>query len=143
ESDDEIKRRCLEYRQVLRAYLDRDKVKDIIKKASQRVLFQEESIDWKSFVSETMAELEPYAMSLASKSNGSVDEVDFSDAEALNKMFQRASEEIGNDGILKTGWQGINRMTGEHGGIRRGECVVVGALQHNYKTGFTLNLFKQ
>ncbi|EKD22643.1 MAG: hypothetical protein ACD_84C00026G0003 [uncultured bacterium] len=44
-------------------------------------------------------------------------------------------------GILQTGYQGINRML--DGGIRRGEQMVIGALQHNYKTGFSLSLFKQ
>ena len=29
------------------------------------------------------------------------------------------------------------------GGFRRGEQIVIGALQHNYKTGYSLSLFKQ
>jgi hypothetical protein len=41
---------------------------------------------------------------------------------------------------MKTGWQAINRML--QGGFRRGEECVIGALQHNFKTGFSLSLFK-
>jgi hypothetical protein len=42
---------------------------------------------------------------------------------------------------MVTGWQDLNKML--QGGFRRGESWVVGALQHKYKTGFTLSLFKQ
>lgn len=142
ETDEEVKKLCLEYRDLLRSFLNRDKVKEIIKKASQKILFQEETVDWKTFVSETLAELEPYAGTMSSIIKKSDDEVDFNDIEGLAGMFDRATDETTSEGILKTGWQALNRMTGDHNGIRRGECVVVGALQHNFKTGFTLNIFK-
>jgi hypothetical protein len=43
--------------------------------------------------------------------------------------------------ILKTGWQALNQAL--QGGFRRGEQWVLPALQHQYKTGTTLTVFKQ
>lgn len=142
-TEEEIKRVCLEYRELLNNYLQRNKIKDILKKATHKALFQEDSIDWRTFVQETIGELEPFAAgSGGPDGNGAVDDVNFSDVEKLAAMLERAAEESNSQGTLKTGWQAINRMTGDHNGFRRGEFIVVGALQHNFKTGFTLNLFK-
>jgi len=46
-----------------------------------------------------------------------------------------------NTSIYKSGWQALNRMT--QGGFRRGEFCTIGALQHKYKTGFSLSVFMQ
>ena len=144
ETDEEIQRVCLEYRESLRMYLGRNKIKEIVKKASQQLLFNEDQVEWKNYVGDLYAQLEPYTRSMTSETNkSSMDVVDFNNLEELKAMFKRASEEVSTNGILHTGWQGINDMTGEHQGFRRGEFVLVGALQFNYKTGFTLNLFKQ
>lgn len=143
DTDEEIKKICLDYREVLRNYLHRDQVKDIVKKVSQKVMFQEESIDWKNFVGDTIAELEPYAAAAAVEGRQeSMDAIDFDDTGAMARMFERAADEVSNQGTIKFGWHALNRITGEHNGGRRGEFWVVQALQHNFKTGFTLSLFK-
>lgn len=144
ETDEEIKKICLDYRDALRGHLNKDRVKEVVRKASQKVMFNEQNIDWKNFVGEMIAELEPYSSASAHSSEQvSMDAIDFDDASAMAKMFERAADEVSNEGTIKFGWQGLNDMTGEHQGGRRGEFWVVQALQHNFKTGFTLSLFKQ
>jgi hypothetical protein len=55
-------------------------------------------------------------------------------------VFELSDTLNNNEGIMRTGWQGLNRML--QGGFRRGEMVAVGALQHNFKTGFSLSIFE-
>lgn len=50
-------------------------------------------------------------------------------------------DEISGELGFVFGWQDINDMF--NGMVRRGECMVIPALQHNYKTGFSLSLFIQ
>ena len=92
-------------------------------------------------------DLEPFLHGTANQGIGSitgmVDYVDFENVESIKELFQKAQEESSTDGILKTGYQAINRMMGDYGGFRRGDFILVGAFQHNYKTGFTLNLTRQ
>lgn len=138
------KQSCLSLRRNLRQTLDRALVKDIIRKASAKVHYDEENIDWKTFVLDLQNQLEPYMHNVTSLSNeGVVDEVCFDDPEAVAQLLQAAMDDMSSVGIMKTGLQGVNKMTGELDGLRRGEFVVIPALQHNYKTGFTLNLFRQ
>lgn len=144
EDSDTLKRQCLELRHELRSYTDQAKVKDILKKASQKVLFNPEEIDWRSFVRDVHAELEPYTHSgHLEKLEGMVEEVDVANSEGMEALMSRGQAETATDGILRLGWQALNRMLGDHNGFRRGESVVVGALQHNFKTGYTMNIFKQ
>ena len=143
EDQDVLKRQCLQLRHELRAHADQAKVKDILKKAYQKAMFQSEEINWKEFVLETHAELEPYTSNSGHETfEGLVEDIDLSDLDKMEDLMTRGQAETANDGVLKLGWQGLNRMLGDHGGIRRGESVVVGALQHNFKTGFTMNIFK-
>lgn len=144
EDKDILKKQCLDLRFELRHYIDQSKIKEILKRASQQAMFNPEAIDWKTFVRDIHAQLEPYTGSGAEdRLEGMVEEVDVSNFAAMTDLIARAQAETASEGILRLGWQGINRMTGDHLGLRRGETVVVGALQHNFKTGFVRNIFKQ
>ena len=59
----------------------------------------------------------------------------------MREAFADLQNTNNGTGIYKTGWTALNRMI--QGGFRPGETTVIGALQHKYKTGFTLSLFKQ
>ena len=143
EDEGSVKRLILEYKNSLNSYLKHGKVEEIIKNASNKVMFHKETIDWNHFLKDFVDELEPFMSEGNVESHPAiVGQVDFDNEDALRAMMNSAQEEIAADGVIKTGWQAINRMTGDHDGIRRGAFVNVGALQHNFKTGFTLNLFK-
>lgn len=70
-----------------------------------------------------------------------VTELNISNKEQLATLIGKAKKNTNGDGRLKTGWLEYNRMLG--GGFRRGETVLVSALQHNYKSGMLRSLFAQ
>jgi hypothetical protein len=136
-----LKRTCLNIRRTLQNYFREEKVKEILHKAGVAVKFNRESItDMKQFVAEVCAELEPYQQDAVTKDPAIVSHVSFSNLDSMTEVFKDIQQESNGNSILRTGWQGINRML--RGGFRRGEQVVIGALQHKYKTGFTLSIFK-
>lgn len=144
-----IRQKCNEYsRHIIQGQKERQ-FKDLIRGWMSDVLYsdQGQALDIKNITLKMQNELEPFSME--NKANGVrgiegvVDYVDFDQLSDLTGIFKRAKEEVTLEGILRTGYQGINRMMGDYGGFRRGDMIVVGAFQHNYKTGFTLNLTKQ
>ena len=138
-----VKKQCITIRETLSAHLRHSEVREILRKATQKVLFQEEQIDWTTFVTETVAELEKYLGPVGEDDiPGLVDGVNFSDLESLTSMLDKAADEISAEGVMRIGIQAINRMMGENEGFCRGEAWVVGALQHNFKTGFMLTILK-
>ena len=87
------------------------------------------------------SKLEPYQVASNTKDPAIITELDLGDDRSLREILAEAQNlSTGSKGYV-TGWQDFNKMI--QGRLRPGECVVVGALQHKYKTGFTLSLFKQ
>lgn len=125
-------------------HLDRQTAQEIIAKGFHQMNFSGGEVNHREFVRDLVAKLEPFThVARDQKHPAIVDCVDFSNTQEVARVIEQSKEEMSTDGILKTGYQAFNRMLGDHGGIRRGEFVLVGALQHNFKTGFTMNLFKQ
>lgn len=138
-----IKRQVIEYRMALNQYLKKGKILEVMKAGSTQLMFSPESVDWNNFVKDVMEQLEPLAASGDIKSDPSViGSIDLDDSAAVEAMMEGMQEELSSDGVIKTGWQAFNRMLGASGGFRRGESVLLGALQHNYKTGWTLSNFR-
>lgn len=139
-----LKKAILEYRAELNAFMNRFQITDILKQAYSASTFNPHGVDWKNFVHDIMGSLEPLAQTQTVEQNPAiVGSVDLDDDEAVMALMNQAQEELSTAGVLRTGWQGVNAMCGDQDGFRRGEFILVGALQHNFKTGFTLNLFKQ
>lgn len=59
----------------------------------------------------------------------------------VESTLTRVTENKDESMLFKTGWEEINRML--QGGFRKKEMWVIGALQHNYKSGFLQSLFCQ
>lgn len=68
-----------------------------------------------------------------------VREIDLSNTNSVNSGFEDAMEVYNTDGIMKFGLQGFNDLFGDHQGLRRGETVVISALQHKWKSGALLS----
>lgn len=60
----------------------------------------------------------------------------------LGDVMSRGKEAVSLEGVLRFGWQGFNRMFGQNRGARRGEIIVIGALEHQGKSTVSLELFK-
>ncbi len=134
----------LHHQQHLRNYLREQKIEEILLVAQRELILRRDMIDLKSFAKDIYFKLEPFISSDGmAKIPGMIDEVDFSDEVMLAQMYREALGELSLDGVLKTGWQGMNRLLGCNLGFRRGEFVVLGALQHKFKSGFCLSLFRQ
>ena len=137
-----LKRTVLGIRKFINDVFRENEVVKIVKEASVAVNFNRDKIKKiGTFVSELVSKLEPYQIEANRKDPAIVSAVDIGDAASLSTVFDEVKAMADSSGLLVTGWQGLNTML--QGGFRRGEQVVLPALQHKYKTGFTLSLFKQ
>lgn len=139
-----LKLSVINYRTGIKESIAQLNVKEILKNAYNKVSFHNAMVDWRVFVGEVLGELEPYRnMEVTETGHPSiVSDIMFSDAEAVKGVMQRSVTELEDRGVIKFGWRGLNRMFGPTGGARRGEFIVIGALQHNFKSGTTLEMFK-
>lgn len=120
----------------------RSQVTDIIKKASSQCAFNPDGIDWKTFVPNLVNQLESnHDAGRPIADPSMIGRLDLTDKYAIKEFLNGGKEAICGKGIMRTGWQGLNKMC--DGGIRRGELVVVGALKHNFKSGMLLNIPRQ
>ncbi|MBE0438281.1 MAG: hypothetical protein IBX57_00745 [Gammaproteobacteria bacterium] len=141
--EDALKSTILSYRKSLKDYLDSQVIKSIITKAYQQANFNTGEVDLKNYVRDVYGQLEKFTHDAGNGKHPSVvDSVNFKESDKMTDLLKKSKEEMSIEGALTTGWKALNRMLGEANGFRRGEEVVVPALQHNFKTGFTLNLFK-
>lgn len=142
QTDDEIMLTMKSCREYINTYVNRATINGIVKDAYYQGAFKPENVDWNHYVKDLMAKLEPYKNVQETSKNSLVESVDLSDVENLREAFKTAVETISAEGIIKFGWQGFNRLFGSNGGGRRGEMIVVGALQHNFKSGTSLEMLK-
>ena len=140
-----LQQQVIQTRRELRDYQDQSKITEIMQRHARRLAFQPETVpDLRHYVREVARELEPFVSNTEHiEIDSYVDGVDFSDTATLAKLFEKGQAETSSEGIMWLGYQGINRMLGEHHGFRRGETISIGALQHNYKSGLALSFFKQ
>ena len=142
-SQEEIKKHVLRYRDDLRSFLRSLHIKEVVKKYHTKISFGQQEVDWSRVVDELIEEIEPLRNgSLGVAPEWLVDDIDLSDLAALEDAIERSLDENNADGMMSCGWQGVNRMLGEETYYRRGDFVVVGALQHNFKTGWMTNHIK-
>lgn len=116
---------------------------EILSKLSYDLKFNRSKIpNFSEYLKQGIANLEPLTNLLTTiKDPALVNEIDFANLENLNTVFEEVKNLNNNSSIYKTGWQAFNKMC--QGGIRRGEYVSIGALQHKFKTGASLSLFMQ
>lgn len=116
-------------------------VRKIISKLSYNVNLGKSSIsDTFKEIREAMGAVEPLTVSGDHEQDpGIVNEIFFNDKDKLKDVIESVRERVSNTGVYRTGWQSLNRMT--QGGIRPGESIGLGALQHNYKTSMSQTIF--
>lgn len=108
-----------------------------------RTLKFDQTADKRTIAMNLIAGITPLVEGGSGEARGVVSSLKFGDEQGVKDTMLKGQESSSNEGIMKTGWQGFNKMCGEEGGIRRGDLVCIGALQHNYKSGTLLNLAKQ
>lgn len=137
-----LKRTILNIRKFINDVFRENEIVKIVKDASVSINFNRDKIkNIRTFVNDLCTKLEPYQIEASRKDPGVVSFVDIGDEKSLMQSFKEVKQNNDDSGLILTGWQGINEML--VGGFRRHEQWCLPALQHKYKTGFTLSLFKQ
>ena len=117
-------------------------VTEILNKAAWDMKFNRSKIkDTSSWLSEIITKLEPYQVTNTKKDPAIEEAVSFEDDDSITNVFNTVESENNGKGVIRFGWQSLNHMLG--GGIRPGEYVMLMALQHNWKSGLSLSMFKQ
>lgn len=136
------KRLVLNIRNSFRNYFQDFKINDILGKANSCFKFHRNTIkDVTSFLNGVIVNLEQLTNNKGDKDPAEVTNVDLDDLALMNDMFAEIQQNNDTNNIYVTGWTALNEMC--QGGLRQGETVLQSGLQHNYKTGFNLSLFKQ
>lgn len=143
--EEALKAMIVSYRKSLFTFTNQEKVKAIMKRFTNQLMFQPQTIDWRCIIPTIKQELEPFNdldEGSSSESKHLVTRVNFNDFNSVRNTLARGQEELKSVGVFKMGLQGLNRMTGQFGGLRRGESVLTSALQSNYKSGLCLDMFR-
>lgn len=147
-SQEELVSYCAYNINEIRIYLSTIQIKTLLKSAYLDTHYQGDRIDWSLLcrsVTESLIKIETnIAGGEKYDSNPHiVDSIDFEDENAVVDIIQSARDELSGDGMIRFGWKGFNRLWGnEEQAARRGEMLLVSALQHNYKSGTALSLYR-
>lgn len=139
---EEVVRIMRSARDYINQCINRNTITTIIRDAYFQVQFKSDGVDWNHFVKNLLQQLDPYKNNNEIVKSSLVESIDLSNMDSIQESFKLAVQSIGADGIIKFGWQAFNRMFGEYGGARRGEQIVIGALQHSFKSGTSLEMLK-
>lgn len=141
-SESQLKRSIVNMRKSINNHFKEQNINDVLDKAARTFKFNRDKIkDINQFISEIIGQLEPLQLNSSSKDAAVLDDIDIGNDESMRDMFSQVQKRNNGTRVYKTGWPELNDML--QGGFRPGESVVIGALQHKYKTGFSLSLFKQ
>lgn len=141
-TDEDIKNIIKNSREHINQFLRQSSITKIMRDGYRAVQFNAASVDWNNFVKDISSQLEPYLTNGPMDSSTLVEYVDIGNSDSLVQAFKLAKEQVSSEGVIRFGWRGLNRMFGDQGGGRRGEFLVIGALQHNFKSGTALEMAK-
>lgn len=141
---DEQSHQLLSEFKLLNSEINKEKICQILKEVYSKISYQPETVEWETLLVDINNRLKPYEIkgnNDASNHPAKVGEIDFSKIDTINNAMSSAKNELSREGVIRTPFQGVNRMLGKHGGFRRGESVLVGALKHQNKSGFMYDIF--
>lgn len=144
--DEDITKRMRFNMAEINTHLDKLTVTEVLKGYYKQTQFGSDTVNWSELIPAITSDLEQYANigssgSTAGKHPSIVNTIEFDSPESIGAALDRSKDELSVTGVIRTPFQGLNRMLGKHGGIRRGEYIVVPALQHNYKSGMVMDMF--
>ncbi len=111
-----------------------------LKKAHRDFNFYANNIEDKdAYLKNLIAELEVLTRKTSGKDPGLVKSMSFTGENESSEIFEEAESSAGRGLAYKTGFKELDDAL--QGGPRPGDTVMISALQHNYKTGFSLSVF--
>lgn len=139
---EEAQKLCARLKRELNIYISKATIKEICKNAYRKLSFEEDKINWSTFTRDMINELESHCDINQSPTHESfLGAIDLSDEYSIKEALKAGTSAISGNGIMRTGWQGLNQML--DGGFRRGEMVVVGGVQFGFKSGMLMNIPRQ
>lgn len=144
--DEDITKRMRFNMSEINTSLAKLEVTEVLKSYYKQTQFGSDKVDWSTLIQNINNDLQPYNDIASNGARASshpsiVNTIDFDSSESIGAALAAAQDELSTTGVIKTPYQGLNRMLGPHGGLRRGEFIVVPALQHKYKSGMVMDLF--
>lgn len=141
-SEPGLKRSIMTIRRSISNHFKEQSLIKVLDEAGKASKFNRNTIkDINQFIAELVTQLESLQQTTTSKDPAIVNEIDIGDESGVRDVFLEMLNTTNGDKVYKTGWQDLNNML--QGGLRPGNEFVIGALQHKYKTGFTLSIFGQ
>ncbi len=135
-----LKRTITNLRKTVGDFFRLERTGEVLKKASRDFNFNRNKIsDTNAYIQNLITELSVISSKTTAKDPGLVKTMDFADNDSLRMVFNDVSESNSEGLSFKTGFVELDEAL--QGGPRPGDCVITAALQHNYKTGFSLAVF--
>lgn len=126
----------------LKFELTQQKVRKLISRVNHRINYSGSYTDHNVIIKELQEDLTKFSgKDPDAEHAGFIGRLSTEDDEGMIEVFDKAKASNSVEGILQTGFQGMNLLLG--GGIRRGEMLNVAALTHHYKSGMLLDLTRQ
>lgn len=140
-TEEQIKKMIGLIRGSIRHHFREEKIAEVLNKASYAFKYQREKIaDTSKFLDDLELELAPLRATAEIKDPAIITEVDIGDDDHMHQLFGQVITTAEGGCVCPTEIPDLNDML--QGGFRVG-LSVIGALQHKYKTGFTLSIFSQ
>lgn len=134
-----LKRTITNLRKTLTNHYREQRTIDIVRKANRELGFERHNIpDLGNYIRDLMTELEASTMKSSGKDPALVFSMDVGDDSSMAEVFEKVTSSNDAGLAYTTGWKELNDAL--QGGPRSGDCVVIGALQHNYKSGMSLSM---
>ena len=135
-----LKRTITNIRKTISNYFREQRISEIVNKANRDLSFGRHNIsDLSQYIRNLILELEITSSKSIAKDPAIVKTMDLGDDNSLKEVFENVASSNSEDLAFATGWRELNEAL--QGGPRPGDTMVIGALQHNYKTGFSLSMF--
>lgn len=130
DGDEAVLKRIQSLHTELNNWLNQKAMKDEIRKiASKTIYTTSPTFNVSDMAREIIGTMERFVGSTSNQNDPALHSYfDVNDIEHLTEQFEKVQEDGSPDMVLKTGWQGLNRMFGEIGGLRRGNMYVIGAM---------------
>ena len=135
-----LKRNITNLRKTVANYFREQRITEIVSRAHRDLNFNRHSItDLSQYIRNVITELEVTSTKATAKDPAIIFSLDIGDDGAMREVFDSVSASNTEGLAFTTGSRELNEAL--QGGPRPGDTVIIGALQHNYKTGFSLSLF--
>ena len=142
QTEEELKKSIINLRRSIDSHFREIEVEAILSKASFTFKHMRNNItNVSEFLNKVISDLDRVNNSATGTDPSITSEVDISASKDIEEVMDLAKAKNSDEGLIKTGWQALN--TAIQGGFRRGEFWCISALASNWKTGFTMSIFKQ